>query len=237
MSSVSSVSTPRRATPAARRGYRVPVAIGSTISLLAIAAIAYLLWPTWRAQPVGDPDRTPVSIGETLFNVPTKAFRVKFQRHSGPQERVDLTFLYPSLAPPERPKRASAEDIEEFHPIDRIFVSIAAHHDALAPEMRLRTIYPRYLTPSSQQQVEDGLTLRPFVDASPYSAEDLFAAEQPPFAARCTRDRQTPGMCISERRIDGADLTFRFPRQWLTQWRDVAIAIDRLTAQLHAVRG
>ncbi|MFC0243629.1 hypothetical protein [Rhodopseudomonas telluris] len=235
MSSVSSASV-RPARPGGRRGYRMPVAIGSTISLLSILAVAYLLWPTWRAQPVGDPDRTPVSIGDTLFNVPTKAFRVKFQRHSGPQERVDLNFVYPSLAPPEKPKRATPDDVEEFHPIDRIFVSIAAHHDALAPETRLRTIYPRYLAPSSQQ-LDDGLTVRPFVEGSPYSAEDLITAGEPQLAARCTRDRQTPGMCISERRIDGADLTFRFPRQWLKDWRDVATAIDRLTAQLHAVRG
>jgi hypothetical protein len=220
----------------ARRGSRLPLAIGSVIAALAIAAVAYLLWPTWRAQPVGDPDRTPVSIGDTLFNVPTKAFRVKFQRHSGPQERVDLAFLYPSLTPPEKPKRATPDDVEEFHPIDRVFVSIAAHHDALAPQMRLRTIYPRYLA-AGAQQLEDGLTIRPFADGSPYASEDLVTAELPALAARCTRDRQTPGMCIAERRIDGADLTFRFPRQWLTQWRDIATALERLTAQLHAVRG
>ncbi len=235
MRSVSSASRPRRA-PAVRRSYRVPVALGSTIACLSVAAVVYLLWPTWRAQAVGDPDRTPVSVGDTLFNVPTKAFRVKFQRHSGPQERVDLAFMYPSLLPPEKPKRATPEDVEEFHPIDRIFVSIAAHHDALAPETRLRTILPRYLAPSTAL-VDDGLRVRPFIEGSPYSTEDLITADEPQLAARCTRDRQTPGMCISERRIDGADLTFRFPRQWLTNWRDVATAIDRLTAQLHAVRG
>jgi hypothetical protein len=47
------------------------------------------------------------------------------------------------------------------------------------------------------------------------------------------RDAETPGMCLSERRIGGADLTFRFPRSWLSQWRDVADAMDRLAAQLH----
>jgi hypothetical protein len=40
-------------------------------------------------------------------------------------------------------------------------------------------------------------------------------------------------MCLSERRVDGADLTFRFPKAWLPQWQDVATAMDRLTAQLH----
>jgi len=217
---------------AAHRGLRVPFVIGGAISAASVAAVAYLLWPTWHVQSAGDPDRTPVSIGDTLFNVPTKAFRVKYQRRSGPQERIDLNFMYPSLTAPDGVRHKTADEIAEFQPVDRLFLSIAAHHDTLAPEMRLRTIYPRYLTPAAPQ-LEDGLTLRPFRDGSPYASEDLFSAEQPAFAARCTRDQQTPGMCLSELRIDGADLTFRFPRQWLTRWRDVADAISRLAAQLH----
>ena len=87
-----------------------------------------------------------MSIGGTLFNVPTKAVRMKIQRHSGPQERIDLGFIYPSLEPPEAPKHVSADTVEAtVEPIDRIFLSIAAHHDALAPDTLVRTIYPRYL--------------------------------------------------------------------------------------------
>ncbi len=52
--------------------------------------------------------------------------------------------------------------------------------------------------------------------------------------ARCTREAATPGMCLSEHRIEGADLIFRFPRSWLAQWHDVAEAMDRLTQQLHS---
>jgi hypothetical protein len=44
-------------------------------------------------------------------------------------------------------------------------------------------------------------------------------------------------MCLSERRVDGADLTFRFPRSWLAQWRDVAKAMDYLTVQLQGPKG
>ena len=99
-------------------------------------------------------------------------------------------------------------------PIDRIFLSISAHHDTLAPDTRVRTIYPRYLEQTSTP-VEDGLTMRAFRDGSPYANEDLFSAGAPSLNARCTRDGLTPGMCLSERRIDGADLTFRFPRSWL----------------------
>jgi hypothetical protein len=79
--------------------------------------------------------------------------------------------------------------------------------------------------------------MRAFRDGTPYSNEDMFFANTPGLSARCTRDTTTPGMCLSERRIDGADLTFRFPRSWLAQWRDVADAMDRLTVQLHGPKG
>jgi len=218
------------------RGHHWPLFASAVIAGLALAAIVYLLKPTWHAEKLSDPDRTPVSVGDTLFNVPTAAFRVKVQKHSGAQERVDLNFNYPSLQAPEKPKHVTADTVEEIgQPIDRIFLSIAAHHDALSPELRLRTIYPRYLDPRVPA-AEDGLTQRSFRDGTPYGNEDLFLASGPELAARCTRDAATPGMCLSERRIDGADLTFRFPRQWLTQWRDVAVAMDRLTSTLHALR-
>jgi hypothetical protein len=219
------------------RGHMILIMVAGTLSIGAIALVAYLLWPTWGSDPQSGPARLPVSIGATLFNVPTAAVRMKIQRHTGPQERVDLSFTYPSLEPPEAPKHISADTVEEQpQPIDRIFLSISAHHDTLAPDTRVRTIYPRYLEQDSTP-VDDGLSMRAFRDGSPYSNEDLFLANAPGLSARCTRDGTTPGMCLSERRVDGADLTFRFPRSWLGQWRDVAGAMERLTVQLHGPKG
>jgi hypothetical protein len=218
-------------------GHMIPIVLGCAMAAGAIALVAYLLWPTWGADASSAPARLPVSIGSTLFNVPTEAIRMKIQRHSGPQERVDLSFSFPSLAPAEAPKHLSADTVEEaVQPIDRIFLSIAAHHDTLAPDMRVRTIYPRYLDQASTPG-EDGLTMRAFRDGTPYGGEDLFFANTPNITARCTREATTPGMCLSERRIDGADLTFRFPRSWLSQWRDVADAMDRLTLQMKGPKG
>jgi hypothetical protein len=215
-----------------RRSHLIPILIGGAVTACAIALVAYLLWPTWGPGVSNNPDRLPVSVGATLFNVPTMAVRRKIQRHSGPQERVDLSFLFPSLEAPEAPKHVSADTVEDaVQPIDRLFLSISAHHDTLAPETRVRTIYPRYFEQASSP-AQDGLTMRAFKDGSPYGNEDLFSANAPNLNARCSRDAATPGMCLSERRVDGADLTFRFPRTWLAQWRDVANAMDRLTAQL-----
>jgi hypothetical protein len=219
------------------RGHMLPIVLAGAFAAMAMALVAYLLWPTWEPEASSGPARIPVSIGATLFNVPTAAIRMKIQRHSGPQERVDLSFSFPSLEAPEAQKRISASSVEEAgQPIDRIFLSISAHHDSLAPDMRARTIYPRYLEPSSAPE-QDGLTMRAFRDGSPYGNEDLFLANTTNLDARCTRDAATPGMCLSERRVEGADLTFRFPRSWLAQWRDVADAMDRLTQQLRGPKG
>jgi hypothetical protein len=226
-------TVPTQVRNARTRAHLVPLVVGCALAVAALALVAYLLWPTWGVISVSDaPAKLPVSVGGTLFNVPTAAIRMKIQRHTGPQERIDVDFLYPSLEPPGAPKHVTADTVEDAtQPIDRIFLSIAAHHDALSPEMRLSTIYPRYLD-QAVTSPDEGLTMRMFRADTPYASEDLFAATSPALTARCTRDAATPGMCLSERRVDGADLTFRFPRSWLSQWRDVAEAMDRLTVQL-----
>lgn len=232
-------STPhsRNGSRTPRRVQLAPFLVMGAVGAAAVTVVAYLLWPTWQSEKVGDPDRLPISVGNTLFNVPTKAIRVKVQKRTGPQERVDIDLMYPSLTPPEAPRHVSAETVEENLPdIDRIFLSIAAHHDALSPDERTRTIYPRYFDPNAGRN-DDGLSTRPFRDNSPYANEDLVYAASPAIIARCTRDAKTPGMCLSERRIDGADLTFRFPRAWLAQWRDVTNAMDQIVKRMRTPRG
>ena len=219
------------------RAHLVPIVLSGAAAACAVALVAYLLWPTWGPNSTDAPDKLPVSVGGALFNLPTSAIRMKIQRHSGPQERIDLDFLYPSLEPPGAPKHVTADQVETtMQPIDRIFLSIAAHHDALSPEQRTATIYPRYFDQAATQP-EDGLTMRTFRADTPYASEDFYSAPSPALTARCTRDGVTPGMCLSERRVGGADLTFRFPRSWLSQWRDAAEAMDKLTAQLRGPKG
>lgn len=229
-----SLTSQRR--PAVRHSHLVPVLVMGAIGACAIGIVAYLLWPTWNVEKLDDPSRLPISVGNTLFNVPTKAIRVKLQKRTGPQERVDLNFVYPSLEAPEAAPRLTAETVEENLPsIDRIFLSIAAHHDALSPDDRTRTIYPRYLDQNAGS-LKNGLSVRPFRDNTPYANEDLVYASAPQIIARCTRDAKTPGMCLAERRIEGADLTFRFPRAWLAQWRDIAGAMDQIISQMRKAR-
>ncbi len=238
MATITSVSPRPRARLRKRRAHLVPVLISAAIGAAAVVSVSYLLWPTWTPVEANDPSHLPISVGKTLFKVPVESVRMKVQQHSGPQDRVDLSFPYASPdGEGDRSQHINAGTIDEkLQSIKLIFLSIAAHNDLMAPDERARTIYPRYLETATAEPV-DGLGVRAFRDNTPYANEDLFFATSPELLTRCTRDGETPGMCLSERRIDGADLTFRFPRSWLGNWRNITNAMDRIVAQIYKAPG
>lgn len=216
---------------AARNLLALPIALFFGFVLLALAYVAYVLWPRWPAPVVDGAPSLPITVAGVTFNVPPAAIRVAMQRHAGPQARLDLAYLWPSLAPPD-PKALPAPTAPG-QTFDRMFVTIASAEGALPPVERFKTIYPRYL----EMQIvsgPDGLAVRPFRDGTPYQGEDLIydPAAPEPFILRCSRDGagQTTGICLYDRRIGAADITVRFPRNWLSEWRNVARGIDKLVA-------
>jgi len=214
----------------------------------AVACVSYLLWPTWPSDPPAlDVPALPVTVGGVLFEVPPAAMRTKLQRQAGQHDRIDLVFSWPELSPPTNDRRlrdnrpineenAAAALAEAEN--DRLFVTIVSLAGVLPPLERLRTIYPRYVAAQAAAG-PDGLAVLPFRSATPYDGEDLvYAATNPErFVARCTRAAvAVAGTCISERAFDGAQISIRFPRDWLSDWRNVAASFDRLAAQLHPDR-
>ena len=219
---------------AIRRVLRLLAIVG--VLALVTGPMAYMLWP--KAVPLApDAPSLPVIVGNVTFNVPPAAVRVALQRRPGAQARLDLMFLWPSLQPPAPATKetpATPPDIGE-----RIFVTIAAGDGTLAAAERLNVIYPRY-TAGKPAAGADGLMTSAFRANTPYHGEDLFYDADAPerFVLRCTRKvRTTPGMCLHERRIAGADVTVRFPRDWLSDWRAVATGIDRLIDGLRPTAG
>jgi hypothetical protein len=230
-----------------RSGLLLPVAALAVLFAAAGGFIAYVLWPTWPGTLVAlDAPAIPITVAGVLFDVPPAAIRFGVQRHSGPHERVDLVLVWPSLTPPsaadspaakpavealgERPPAAAAPPSAS-----RLFVTIAALGNVLPPQERLRTIYPRYTEPQAATGA-DGLAVLRFRAGSPYEGEDLiYFAETPErFFARCTRDAgAVRGICMQDRALDKADITLRFPRKWLDDWRGLADGFDRLIARLH----
>ncbi|MFZ3310202.1 MAG: hypothetical protein WA280_12625 [Xanthobacteraceae bacterium] len=211
----------------------------------AVAFVWYVLSPTWPGRPAPEnAPALPITVAGVLFDVPPAAIREKVQRHPGEQDRIDLAFLWPSLAPPnpddkiagDKPLNAANAAAAAAAPEnERLFVTIAALGSELPPLDRLRTIYPRYAE-SQASAGPDGLAVLPFRPGTPYDGEDLVYVGTNPeqFFALCTRTGRTvPGTCIQDRRLDAAEITFRFPRDWFGDWHGIASGFDRLLAQLH----
>ena len=203
------------------------IPLGVIAAMLAGAPIAYMLWPK-PAQFAPDAPSIPVTVGGVVFNVPPAAIRFKLQRRPGTQPRIDMSFVWPSLDPPDSRIKPLPTDLPDV--TNRLFATIAATDSTLPPLERLNVIYPRYLGAAAVVGA-DGLSLQSFRDGSAYQGEDLIHDPALPerFLLRCTRKvGSTPPMCLHERRIAGADITIRFPREWLSDWPTVAAGIDRL---------
>jgi hypothetical protein len=229
----------------ARGRLMLPFACLALLVLAAGIVVSYMLWPTWPSGPVPlNAPTMPITVANVLFDVPPAAIRAAVQRHPGPHERVDLAFLWPSLTPPQPDAKAADQPAAEndgdtaAKPVDttqRLFVTIAALGTLLPPAERLRTIYPRYIEAQATAGPE-GLAIVPFRAGTPYDGEDLIYVGTTPeqFFTRCTRQvGAVRGTCLYERQIDTAEVTLRFPRTWLEDWRGVAAGVDRLMAQLH----
>lgn len=216
----------------------LPLAAVGVAVAAATGFILHVLWPGWQSPPLGpNAPALPVTVAGVPFNVPTAAIRVPMQRQPGAHERIDLVFLWPSLQPPDGTPLSNVptKGMPKAQTFERVFVNIVAARGSLLPAERVKTIYRRYVEPEPTVGA-DGLAVVPFRHGTPYQGEDLIydAAAPETFLVRCNRNGAgpTPGMCLSVRRIGDADVTVRFLRDWLADWRPVAGNIERLVAKL-----
>lgn len=211
-----------------------PVLVFAAVCFVAAIYVAYVLWPRWPDAPVAlNAPSLPITIAGIAFNIEPAAIRIPVQRHAGTQNRVDLAYLWPSLVPPD-----PAIKIVNGAPVDpneRLFATIQVSDGTMPVSERVQTIYPRYLG-TQKTTGADGLTLQPFRDGTPYQGEDLIFEQAAPehFLARCSRKGfgnsgvTNSGTCLMERRVGGVEITLRFPRDWLGDWRAVAAGVDKL---------
>lgn len=224
----------RRRRPAGHNPLLAPLMLFGAVVAIAACYVGYVLWPRWPDAPVaGDAPSLPIVIAGTAFNIEPAAIRMSVQRRPGTHERVDLAYLWPSLLPPDPAlKTVGGAPVD---PNQRLFVTIETADGTLPIIERVETIYARYLVPVPTAGPE-GLTLRGFRDETPYRGEQLAFESRAPahFLARCSlKGVMDAGTCLLERRIGEANITVRFPRDWLTDWKSLSVGLDRLMARLH----
>jgi len=210
---------------------------------VALGFVVYVLWPRWPAPPIGpDSPALPITVGGVAFNVPPAAIRMASQRQPGTHERIDLSFLWPSLEPPDTAPLAAVPTKGKPRPrtFDRIFLTLAVARDSPSPDERVQAIYPHYAE-STPTVGSEGLAVLPFRTGTPYQGEDLIydAAAPAHFLVRCSRNgaRATLAICLHVRRIGEADVTVRFRRDWLEDWRTVSDGIEKLIGSLRHTGG
>src|SRR5499426_3597790 len=152
----------------------LPLIVFAAIAFTAFVYIGYVLWPRWPTPRLDAPS-LPITVAGVAFNLPPAAIRVPVQRRPGAQERVDLAFLWPSLAPPEangKPQPQAREGVPAPPSVERIFMTISAAGDTLAPAERMRNVYARY-TAATATSGPRGLSVLSFREGTPYQGEDL----------------------------------------------------------------
>ena len=224
----------RRSVRKGHNPFTAPVLVFAAVFAIAMLYVGYVLWPRWPDAPVSlDAPSLPITIAGVAFNIEPAAIRIPSQRHVGALPKVDLAYLWPSLMPPDPSLKVI--DGKPVNPNERLFATIEPDDGTLPLKERVDEIYPRYMAPEPKAG-PDGLTLRAFRDGTPYQGEELVFESAAPthFLARCSRKGVTnSGTCLLERRIGEADITFRFPRDWLTDWKNVSAGIDKLVARWH----
>ncbi len=174
-----------------------PLIVFGAVVLFGAAYVTYVLWPRWPDSPVTlDAPTVPIVVSGTVFNIEPAAIRMNVQRRPGAHERVDLSYIWPSLTPPDpsiKPTVGAPID-----PNERLFVTIASGDTTLPLMERVQTIYPRYLV-AEPVAGPPGLTFRGFRSDTPYQGEDLVfeferarAFPRALLAERCDEFRHLP---------------------------------------------
>ena len=169
-----------------------------------------------------------VDVGGVALTVPRDLVRHDSQRRDGTQPRLEMAFSWPGL----EGRGLSPGPGEAFGSL--VFLTLAPRDDALEPARRMAQIYMRFLSTEIHAAVP-GLAARRFVDGSGYDGEELVYDPVRPgvFFLRCARTGGTPHpSCLREIRIGPLDVTYRYSRQHLDDWRGIEAAVQSLVAAI-----
>ncbi len=173
-------------------GHAAADCAGALLASVAIAAVAYLLWPTWGVvrttgpgPAAGQRRRHAVqradSCGPHEDPAPLRTAGARRSQLQLPVARSRRSRR--NMSAPRRSTRLRSRSTASSSRSRRITMR-SRRRCGCAPSIRA-------ISSPRRSTVQDGLTMRSFRDGTPYGSEDLFLAEQPrsPRAARAMAGR------------------------------------------------
>lgn len=177
-----------------------------------------------------NPEPVEVQVADVVLAVPQNMIRFGSER-GGRVRKLDLHVHWPSLEGFTVDRAAAFQSVAASTPI--LYVTIRPASGPMSPEQRFQRVYPRVIA-AGMRKTADGYVVRSFRAGHGYDGEELYIAPDPamPLVARCEVEG-TAASCIAEFRTDrGLEVSYRFPRMLLGDWRQVDEALRSLATGL-----
>lgn len=227
-----------------RPAWIIPALVFVGVLTFSGAFLYYYFGPT-PAELLGrDPRASSASgeveaiVGNIRFQIPENYTRYPSQRGGGRISSIDMHALLPNLEPysSERQDRFADNSAAS----DVVYFSLGESAAPLNSARRLKDIYSKYLETTAPAEGPDGLQLFPFRPDSGYADQDLLVgkdAESRMLLLLC--DRQTPLIespnCSRSLLLGpNLELTYRYKRDHLDDWREIDTALSELVAEFGA---
>jgi hypothetical protein len=193
--------------------------------VLALGAGGFAMWRSLR--PHGGRDNQATTwLGRIALVYPPSFARFPQGKSGGRLDKLELAVILPEFKPAgDVMQTLPAAGAVAEKPI--MFITIEPEQRTVAPADRVGQLYSNFLEPEALAQ-DSGLMMRRFQENAPFAGEDLYfdPPEGRKFAARCARPAHVadnlPETCIAAQRMDGLDIEYRFSRDALVYWEQIA---------------
>jgi len=218
-------------------GWVIPLTVFiATLSLSAAFLVLYLA-PSGpdlfgkQLSPTSRSDIISLSVGGRPFRIPANYLPYAASRQGGTQKEIDLFALLPGLT---GWSNWEADAFASNAPDSKVLY-LTLHQDrvGLNEAGKLSRVYLDYVQERQGRPGPFGLRQYRFREDTGYRNEDLFVgnSEKGPVVMRCVQvSREVPSpSCLRETLIArGVALSYRFKREHLSQWREIAAKVDTL---------
>ena len=218
-------------------GWLIPLTVFLVTAALSALFLIYYLAPLppelIAEQPAPTDSTAPValSVGGTVFHIPSSYIVFASARRGGPRESLDMAVLLPDL------QGYSLELAQEFasNAPDSRVVNVTVREDArtLTEQEKLQRIYMPQVETNTTGPAPVGLTLYNFRADSGYRDEELYVGDtgEGLILLRCTKqsfDVPSPSCLVDMALNSELSITYRFKRTHLERWHEVDSGIRAL---------